>query len=171
MELAGLVLVLCLRAPVPGPVIAPYAPQGNYAGHHGVDFSAAPGDPVRAAGPGVVTFAGSVAGMLTVTVDHGDGLKSTVSYLDEVFADQGSAVVVGAVLGAAGQAHERSGVHFSVRVHGAYVDPMPYLLCGGARSERLYLLPPPPASYPRHRVERPHGRNLRSSPHRPPARR
>ncbi|VXB77546.1 M23 family metallopeptidase [Nocardioides sp. AX2bis] len=52
-----------LFAPPP----TPYA-----AGHRGVDLAAAAGQPVRAALPGTVTFAGSIAGRGVVVVDHGD---------------------------------------------------------------------------------------------------
>src|SRR6476660_6495628 len=58
--------------PVDGPVVEPFdAPSSDYAaGHRGVDFGAAPGTPVRAAHDGVVSFAGSVAGTLHVTIAH-----------------------------------------------------------------------------------------------------
>jgi murein DD-endopeptidase MepM/ murein hydrolase activator NlpD len=40
-------------------------------GHRGVDLSAPPGSPVRAAGAGLVTYAGPVAGRGVVVVSHG----------------------------------------------------------------------------------------------------
>ncbi len=52
-------------------------------GHRGVDLapSAGAGGPagalVLAAGPGVVRFAGVVAGRGVVSVDHGDGVRTT----------------------------------------------------------------------------------------------
>ena len=54
------------------------APAGPFApGHRGVDLAAAPGAPVRAAGDGVVAFAGRVAGRAVVSVDHPGGLRTT----------------------------------------------------------------------------------------------
>ena len=160
-----LLLSICLRAPVPGPVVSPYAPEGRYAGHHGVDFAAPVDSPVRAAAAGSVTFAGSVAGMLTVTVDHGDS-RSTVSYLSAVAVRTGSSVEAGTVIGYSGFAHGSAALHFSVRIGDVYMDPMPFLLCRSGGEERLYLLPPPPVSYARFRVKRPDGRDFRPSPHR-----
>jgi hypothetical protein len=46
-------------------------------GHRGVDLAADPGAPVYAAGPGVVRFAGEVAGRGVVSVDHAGGLRTT----------------------------------------------------------------------------------------------
>ena len=167
--MTGLLLALCLRAPVPGSMVSPYGPEGRYAGHHGVDFASPGGSPVFAAADGSVTFAGSVAGMLTITIDHGGGLRSSVSYLSAVAAEAGERVAMGAVIGRSGMAHGREAVHFSIRIGDAYTDPMPYLLCRAGGEERLYLLPPPPRSYARFRVKRPDGRDLRSATHRPSA--
>ena len=160
-----LLLALCLRAPVPGAVVSPYAPEGRYAGHHGLDLAAPLDSPVGAAAGGSVTFAGSVAGMLTVTIDHGN-LRSTVSYLSAVAVRPGSSVELGTVIGYSGFAHGRAAVHFSVRIGDVYMDPMPFLLCRSGGEDRLYLLPPPPVSYARFRVKRPDGRDFRPSPYR-----
>jgi murein DD-endopeptidase MepM/ murein hydrolase activator NlpD len=48
----------------------PDSPYG--AGHRGVDLAGTPGQQVRSALPGTVTFAGSLAGRGVVVVDHGD---------------------------------------------------------------------------------------------------
>jgi murein DD-endopeptidase MepM/ murein hydrolase activator NlpD len=54
------------------------APDGRYgAGHRGVDLAATPGQQVLAAGPGVVVFAGTVAGCGVVAVDRDGGLRTT----------------------------------------------------------------------------------------------
>src|SRR5215217_692811 len=65
--------------PVDGAVVRPFeAPSSEYAaGHRGVDFAVAPGTPVRAANDGVVSFAGSVAGTLHVTIVHAGGLRTS----------------------------------------------------------------------------------------------
>lgn len=118
-----------LAAPVPGGVLAGFSPLGQYAGHWGVDLAARPGDVVKAAGGGTVSFSGIVAGNRTVTVDHGGGLKTSYSYLSSQLVGAGQAVSRGQSLGTAGAAHGESGLHFSVRIAGAYVDPIPRLDC------------------------------------------
>lgn len=47
------------------------------AGHRGVDLDGRRGSTVRSAGAGTVVFAGSVAGVPVVTVQHADGLRTT----------------------------------------------------------------------------------------------
>ena len=46
-------------------------------GHRGVDLAGSPGQPVYAAGPGVVVFAGVLAGRPVISVDHPGGLRSS----------------------------------------------------------------------------------------------
>lgn len=115
--------------PVDGPVIAEFAPIGRYAGHWGVDVATPPGTVVRAPGPGRVSFAGSVAGRLSVTVLLDGGTVVSASYLDEVHASAGDRVAAGSVLGASGRAHGMASVHVSARVDGRYVDPLVALGC------------------------------------------
>ncbi|HVU74164.1 MAG TPA: peptidoglycan DD-metalloendopeptidase family protein [Mycobacteriales bacterium] len=68
-------------APLPGPLRVTRGfeppPTPYAAGNRGVDLAGRPGEPVRAAGAGVVGFAGVVAGTGVVTVVHADGLKTT----------------------------------------------------------------------------------------------
>ncbi|GAB3563691.1 M23 family metallopeptidase [Amycolatopsis endophytica] len=65
-------------SPRPTVVRAFQAPSGPYGpGHRGVDLAAAPGQQVLAAGPGVVVFAGMVAGRGVISVDHDGGLRTT----------------------------------------------------------------------------------------------
>jgi murein DD-endopeptidase MepM/ murein hydrolase activator NlpD len=179
-----MVLLFCLRAPVPGPVVAPYAPIGRYEGHWGVDLAAPLESPVRAAGDGVVTFAGTVAGMMSVTIDHGGGARSSVSYLSGILVGEGARIEAGTIVGRSGRSHQTAAVHFSVRIDGAYTDPLPHLMCVGSPGH-LYLLPPPASpvarrrltpvgdiargrSYPQPGAHRLTRRNLRSSPHSSP---
>lgn len=135
----ALVVAVCLlTTPVSGDVDALFQPGPGYAGHWGVDFAVSPGTEVRAAAGGSVSFAGSVAGMRTVTVDHGHGTKTSVSHLLEVSVVRGQEVEAGEILGASGFPHGEPGVHFSVRVDGAYVDPALLLDCLGGT---IRLLP------------------------------
>jgi septal ring factor EnvC (AmiA/AmiB activator) len=129
---------------VGGPVIAPFAPLGQFGGHWGIDLAATPGTVVGSPANGRVTFAGTVAGMRSVTVDVGTGTLVSVSYLQELSVSSGKLVHRGEELGRSGRAHGRSALHLSVRQARRYVDPMPYLGCRGLGE--LHLLPPPEAS-------------------------
>ncbi|HEX5671469.1 MAG TPA: peptidoglycan DD-metalloendopeptidase family protein [Acidimicrobiia bacterium] len=142
--LIAILLSICLGRPLNGAVIAPFAPVGQFGGHWGIDLEATPGTVVKAPAHGTVTFAGTVAGMRTVTIDVGTGTLVSVSYLEEVSVSSGMLVRLGEELGRSGRAHGRPALHLSVRQAGRYVDPMPYLGC--RPMGELYLLPPPEAS-------------------------
>ncbi|MEV6159222.1 M23 family metallopeptidase [Nonomuraea sp. NPDC052129] len=52
-------------------------PEPWLSGHRGIDLGAPPSTPVVAAGPGIVRFAGPLAGRGVVTIEHTDGLRTT----------------------------------------------------------------------------------------------
>ena len=82
---------------------------------------------MRAAGPGVVSFAGTVAGSLHVVIAHAGDLRTSYSFLASVAVRRGSAVAAGDVIGTtggAGQGHDGSALHFALRTGDTYVDPM-----------------------------------------------
>ncbi|GAA3772457.1 hypothetical protein GCM10022240_25660 [Microbacterium kribbense] len=118
----------------------PYrAPTHAYGpGHRGIDLLPLGGTDVRAPQRGVVAFSGRVADRPIVTIDHGDGLVTT---LEPVASDlvAGAAIARGAVVGtvSAGGHAAPGTVHFGVRLHGDYINPM--LLLGGV--PRAVLLP------------------------------
>jgi len=130
-----------LQAPVDAVIVRHFAPVGRFGGHWGVDFGADPDTPVRAAGPGMVTFAGDVAGVLSVTVDHGGGLRTSYSYLSEITVSRGQPVAAGGVVGRSGLDHDVAAVHFSVRVGDVYRDPEDWLRCLEAPAPALSLIP------------------------------
>jgi len=67
-------------------------------GHRGVDLAGTPGQPVYAAGPGTVVFAGELAGRPVVSVAHPGGLRTSYEpVLASVRA--GQRVDAGSVLG------------------------------------------------------------------------
>lgn len=84
--------------PLPGkptvarPFSAPHAPYGP--GHRGIDLAAPPGTPVRAAGAGVVVFAGKLAGRGVVSIDHDllrttyEPVRPTVTAGEQIYAGQ-----------------------------------------------------------------------------------
>ena len=113
-------------------VIARYfeAPSSRFGpGHRGIDYAVASGTRVRAAGDGVVSWAGTVAGNPSVTIDHGGGLESTYSILAALEVQRGEVVDEGSFIGSVGRDHEGEpgGLHFGVKLDDAYVDPLDYL--------------------------------------------
>lgn len=106
--------------PVEAPVIDPFRPPAQpwLPGNRGIEYATVPGSLVRAIGPGVVVFAGPVAGQHHVTVAHPDGLRSSYSYLAGVRARVGDTVAGHGVLGVAGERF-----HVGVRRGEVYIDP------------------------------------------------
>ena len=97
------------------------------AGHLGVDLAAPPGTSVHAAGPGVVSFAGSVAGALHVVVAHAGNLRTSYSFLATIAVRRGERVASGDVVGTTGgvgTGHDGSVLHFGLRSGDTYIDPM-----------------------------------------------
>lgn len=135
-------LCVGLSRPVQGPVERGFAPIGRYSGHWGVDWGVPVGTAVRAAGPGTVSFAGTVADNLTVTIDHGGGLRTSYSYMAEVVVNRGDSVSDGTTLGLSGAGHGSPVLHFSIRLGNTYVDPLPIIGCHLATpSQALRLVP------------------------------
>lgn len=127
---------LVWKLPVQRPVVDRFRPPATQwgAGNRGWEFATAEGDPVSAVGPGVVTYAGWVAGTGVVTLDHGGGLLSSVTGLAAVLVLRGQAVRAGDLLGRA-----REGLHLGFRQHGTYIDPA--LLYTRARHAVLVPVP------------------------------
>ncbi|WP_082600165.1 M23 family metallopeptidase [Agromyces sp. Root81] len=130
------------RWPVPAPirVVAPFrAPPTPYAaGHRGIDIASTTAATVVAPAPGVVSFAGMVAGRPVVAIDHGAGVVSAIEPV-AALVEAGAPVAAGDAIGTVSMGgHCASGcVHFGVRVDGEYVSP--FLFLGGL--PRAVLLP------------------------------
>lgn len=107
------------------PPATPYGP-----GHLGVDLGAGAGTRVRSAGPGVVTFAGSVAGRGVVVVLHPDGIRTEYEPL-RVVVRRGAAVAGGQVIGVVAGPHRSCGdvscLHWGARRDEVYLDPLALL--------------------------------------------
>ncbi|MDR6875892.1 murein hydrolase activator EnvC family protein [Microbacterium barkeri] len=120
-------------------IVRPFeAPPHRYGpGHRGIDL-AADAAPLRAPASGVIAFAGVVVDRPLLTIDHGDGLVTTLEPATTELA-VGDAVSRGQEIGAlASGGHAAPGaVHFGVRLHGEYINPL--LLLGGV--PRAVLLP------------------------------
>lgn len=165
MIVAFAIAAVCLSPPVDGPVVERFAPTGQYSGHWGVDYAANVDEVVRAPAAGQVTFAGSVAGMRTVTIEPVPGFKVSLSYLSTASVSSGQHVSRGDMVGRAGTPHGVAGVHMSTRIDGRYVDPAGQMGCQKTDITRALRLVTPPPSYARRRANRNTGRDLRPDPH------
>jgi murein DD-endopeptidase MepM/ murein hydrolase activator NlpD len=109
-----------VRAFTPPPL--PWLP-----GHRGVDLAGTAGQPVRAAGAGVVAFAGVVAGTPVVSVDHASGLRTTYEPVTAVVR-AGDVVAVGQPLGMLVAGHPGCPVltclHWGLRRGATYLNPL-----------------------------------------------
>jgi murein DD-endopeptidase MepM/ murein hydrolase activator NlpD len=120
-------------APVTGPlhVVRPFDPPATRygAGHLGVDLRVPADDQIRAAGTGVVQFAGAVAGRGVVVIEHADGVRTEYEPVRPLVR-VGAAVVRGEPIGVlAGMHRGCAGVclHWGARRGGAYFDPLSLL--------------------------------------------
>jgi murein DD-endopeptidase MepM/ murein hydrolase activator NlpD len=108
-------------------------------GHRGVDLAAPPGATVRAAGPGTVAFAGTVAGRGVVSVQHPGGLRTTYEPVQPSVV-AGTAVAAGTPIGVLTTGHARclapACLHWGLRRGEVYLDPLMLLGFG-----RVRLLP------------------------------
>ena len=118
------------------PFVAP--PHAYGPGHRGIDLRPTADESVRAPAAGVVAFAGPVAGRGVLTIDHGNGWVSTLEPID-ASVGVGASIGAGAPVGTLTRGgHAANGdLHFGVRLHGEYVNPL--LLLGGV--PRAVLLP------------------------------
>lgn len=116
-------------------------PQPWLPGHRGVDLAGDPGATVRAAGPGVVHFAGPVAGVGVVSVDHAGGLRTTYQPVTPTVS-AGDTVAAGDPIGTLEAGHAGCPVaaclHWGLRHGETYLDPLTLLGLG-----RVRLLPRP----------------------------
>lgn len=113
---------------------APDQPYGR--GHRGVDLGGRDGQPVLAAGAGIVAFAGPVAGRPVVSIDHPNGLRTTYEpVLATVTA--GQHVARGDPIGTLQAGHPgctaAACLHWGVRRGEEYLDPLWLLSPGPVR--------------------------------------
>ncbi|MGW4463311.1 murein hydrolase activator EnvC family protein [Micromonospora sp. NPDC004704] len=110
-------------------------------GHRGVDLEGDAGSPVRAAGAGVVLFAGRVAGTPLVSISHADGLRTTYQPV-EPSVQTGDRLAAGDPLGTLLPGHPGcpapACLHWGLRRGEQYLDPL--ALLGLARVRLLPVL-------------------------------
>jgi murein DD-endopeptidase MepM/ murein hydrolase activator NlpD len=135
--LAGPATLAALRRPPPRSVLRfaapisvapgdPFGPRGDMF-HSGIDYPAASGTPVGAAGRGCVSSAGYDAGGYgnLVIVQHRAGMTSWYAHLSRISVSPGECVVAGSRIGRVGATGHATGphLHFELRLRGAAVDP------------------------------------------------
>ncbi|MDM0077326.1 M23 family metallopeptidase [Variovorax sp. J2P1-59] len=94
--------------------------------HHGIDFAAPTGTPVRAVGDGTVEFAGTQSGYGNIViVKHRNNQETAYAHLSRVDVKTGQSISQSQTLGAVGSTGWATGphLHFEFRVNGEYHDP------------------------------------------------
>lgn len=103
---------------------------GREAFHPGLDIGVAPGTPVRAVAPGIVTYAGVRDGYgEVVEIDHGDGYMTRYAHNSRLLAHVGEYVHAGEAISVAGSTGRSTGthVHFEVWHNGRLANPIAYV--------------------------------------------
>lgn len=164
--LAALVVLLApsaARAAPPDPVgVWPLAPRPDVvrgfdppddpwgAGHRGVDLLGSPGQPVRSALPGTVTWAGVLAGRGVVVVDHGptrttyEPVDATVAVGDRVAAGDR----IGRLSPVGSHCLPRACLHWGWIEGETYLDPLRLVGLGPVRLLPLWRDDPVPLLRP-----------------------
>jgi murein DD-endopeptidase MepM/ murein hydrolase activator NlpD len=98
--------------------------------HPGLDFRAATGTEVKAAGSGQVSLAQDLhySGN-TVILDHGGGLFTLYAHLSEIFVEPGDPVDIGQLVGLSGATGRVTGphLHWGAKIGSTPFDPMALL--------------------------------------------
>jgi peptidoglycan hydrolase-like protein with peptidoglycan-binding domain len=114
-------------APVPGPIGDGFGPRGDRF-HTGVDYPQDYGVPVRAAGSGCVSSAGSTGGGYgnLVIISHRAGMASWYAHLGRILVRPGQCVSAGTTIGTVGATGNATGphLHFELRLRGVPVNPL-----------------------------------------------
>jgi murein DD-endopeptidase MepM/ murein hydrolase activator NlpD len=112
------------------PPLSAYGP-----GHRGVDLAGTPGQQVRAAAPGRVTFAGSLAGRGVVVVDH--GTTRTTYQPVRAGVEVGALVAVGDAIGRlqrfGSHCAPKACLHWGLIEGENYLDPLTLVGSGPVR--------------------------------------
>ncbi len=124
-----------LRMPVEGRLTSPYGYRNHPIYkvrklHTGLDIAAANGTAIRAAGDGLVVFAGRWGGYGNcVIIDHGGGTATLYGHCSRLAVTQDQRVTQGQVIAYVGSTGLSTGphLHFEVRRDGSPVNPSPYL--------------------------------------------
>ncbi len=104
-----------------------FGPRGG-AMHTGLDYPAAAGTAVAAAGRGCVRATGWDAGGYgnLIVIEHRAGMTSYYAHLASIAVSPGHCVVAGNIIGTVGSTGNATGphLHFELRLRGAAIDPL-----------------------------------------------
>ena len=104
--------------------------------HNGLDITAPPGTPVKAAAAGIVALARPdmfLTGQ-TVIIDHGHGLTSVYAHMSRILVTEGQPIAKGAAIGQVGATGRVTGphLHWGMTAFATHIDPG--LLVGPAKA-------------------------------------
>jgi murein DD-endopeptidase MepM/ murein hydrolase activator NlpD len=121
--------------PITGQILARFGSAGKGLHNDGINIAAPAGTQVRAAGPGVVAYAGNELkgfGNLLL-IKHADGWTTAYAHNDKLLVAKGDTVVQGQVIASVGRTGnvDRPQLHFEVRKGTQAMDPMSYLVKTG----------------------------------------
>ncbi|WP_211877975.1 M23 family metallopeptidase [Pseudarthrobacter albicanus] len=105
-------------------------PKPWLSGHRGVDLRAAhDGAPVTSPAAGTVSFVGVVVDRPVITIDHGNGLRSSFEPVQSGLLP-GAAVAKGDILGSSRPGHcgPIPCIHWGVRRGGEYLNPLAFVM-------------------------------------------
>lgn len=103
---------------------------GAAAFHAGLDFPGAYGQPILAAAPGRVSYAGGRSGYGNcIEIDHGNGIMTRYAHLSGIGVRMGQMVPKGFQIGRMGSTGRSTGthLHFEVRINNAPINPRRFL--------------------------------------------
>jgi murein DD-endopeptidase MepM/ murein hydrolase activator NlpD len=128
-------------------ILRPFEPPRHRwnPGHRGVDLAGYSGEPILAAGPGIVLFAGRLVDRGVVVIGHGV-IRTSYEPVDPALR-VGARVTLGERIGTLDPGHCASGacLHWGLLTghrHGAtYFDPLLLLGCGQVRLEPVKAAP------------------------------
>lgn len=136
-----------LQPAPPGPTVtrAFDAPTPNWQrGHRGVDLAGVPGQPVYAAGPGTVVYAGVLAGRPVISIEHDGGLRTSYEPVQaavragrRVAAGTGIGVLLAGHPGCPAPACLHWGAYWGPAQQARYVDPVGLLAATPVRLKPL----------------------------------
>ncbi|MBS4014878.1 MAG: peptidoglycan DD-metalloendopeptidase family protein [Candidatus Latescibacteria bacterium] len=99
--------------------------------HNGIDIVAPAGTPIRASAAGRIRFAGFKAGWgRYVEIDHGYGFITCYAHCQSIKVSTGQKVSRGEIIATVGRTGSATGnhLHYGVKVSGAWVNPLNYIL-------------------------------------------
>jgi murein DD-endopeptidase MepM/ murein hydrolase activator NlpD len=99
--------------------------------HSGLDISNKPGTEIIATADGKISYAARKAllGNL-INIDHGYGRVTRYGHLEKILVKPGQRVKRGDIIGLMGNTGQSTGphLHYEVRINGAPIDPLKYIL-------------------------------------------